>query len=100
MKCISCGADVRIGRTCEYCGTYAEDAYYQAVKLGEPVEKMAEVFKENPKLPCEYKVKRGDCLWTISRRFYGQGRMYQKIAKENKLKDPNKIYPGQVIKIP
>ena len=49
-----------------------------------------------------YKVKRGDCLWNIARKFYGNGTKYTKIynANRDKIKRPNLIYPGQVLKIP
>lgn len=49
-----------------------------------------------------YTVKKGDCLWNISKRFYGKGSLYTKIynANKDKIKNPNKIYPGQVLVIP
>lgn len=48
----------------------------------------------------EYIVKKGDTLWKIAKTFYGRGWDYTKIVKENKLKNGNKIYPGQVLRIP
>lgn len=49
-----------------------------------------------------YTVKRGDCLWNIAKRFYGNGAKYTKIydANTNKIANPNLIYPGQVFVIP
>lgn len=49
-----------------------------------------------------YTVKRGDCLWNIAKRFYGNGSAYTKIydANTNKIANPNLIYPGQVFVIP
>lgn len=49
-----------------------------------------------------YVVVKGDCLWNISKNFYGSGRMYTKIYNANAdiIKSPNLIYPGQVLKIP
>lgn len=49
-----------------------------------------------------YTVKRGDCLWNIAKRFYGKGNQYTKIynANRDKIKNPNLIYPGQVLTIP
>lgn len=49
-----------------------------------------------------YKVKKGDCLWTIAKKFYGNGSLYKKIynANKSKIKNPNLIYPGQVFTIP
>lgn len=55
-------------------------------------------------------IKRGDTLWTIARYTYGSGREYPKIFNASKdlvqphglprLTDPNRLYPGQRIKIP
>lgn len=49
-----------------------------------------------------YKVVRGDCLWNIAKKFYGNGSQYPKIfnANKDKIKNPNLIYPGQVLTIP
>ncbi len=47
-------------------------------------------------------VKRGDTLWAISKAAYGDGSKYPVIFEANKpmLSDPDKIYPGQVLRIP
>ena len=47
-------------------------------------------------------VETGDTLSAISKRVYGDANKYQKIFDANKpmLKDVNKIYPGQVLRIP
>lgn len=51
-----------------------------------------------------HKVKRGDTLWAISKRYYGRGNWtnVNKIVNANKgkIKNPNLIYPGQVFTIP
>lgn len=50
-----------------------------------------------------YTVVRGDCLWTIAKRFYGNGAKNTVIYNANKEViggDPNRIYPGQVLTIP
>ncbi|MCF5223071.1 peptidoglycan-binding protein LysM [Pseudomonas syringae] len=46
-------------------------------------------------------VKSGDTLSDISKRVYGDANQYQKIFEANKpmLKDVNKIYPGQKLRI-
>lgn len=64
--------------------------------------------KSKPKRPAAkkktktYTVKSGDCLWNIAKRFYGNGAQYIKIynANRGKIKNPNLIYPGQVLTIP
>lgn len=47
-------------------------------------------------------VKRGDCLWNIAKKYYGNGAEYMKIynANKDKLASPNLIYEGQVLMIP
>lgn len=49
-----------------------------------------------------YVVKKGDSLWSIAKKFYGNGAQYTKIynANKTKIKNPNSIPVGQVIKIP
>ena len=49
-----------------------------------------------------YTVVRGDCLWNIAKKFYGNGSQYTKIynANRDKIRNPNLIYPGQVLTIP
>lgn len=50
-----------------------------------------------------YTVKKGDNLWTIAKKFYGNGADYSKIYEANKDtigNNPNLIYPGQTFTIP
>lgn len=49
-----------------------------------------------------YEVKAGDTLSKIAKSVYGDPSAYGKIFDANKpmLKDPNKIYPGQQLRIP
>ena len=49
-----------------------------------------------------YTVVRGDCLWNIAKKYYGNGSQYTKIynANRDKIKNPSLIYPGQVFVIP
>ena len=49
-----------------------------------------------------YTVQKGDTLSKISKQFYGDANKYKKIFDANKdqLKDPDKIQPGQVLRIP
>ncbi|HVR71606.1 MAG TPA: LysM peptidoglycan-binding domain-containing protein [Vicinamibacteria bacterium] len=49
-----------------------------------------------------YTVKAGDTLSGISQQFYGNANQYNKIfeANRDKLSDPDKIKPGQELKIP
>ena len=56
---------------------------------------------ENPYAQ-HYVVVKGDTLSKIAEQFYGDARLYPKIFEANRdvLSDPNKIKPGQVLKIP
>jgi nucleoid-associated protein YgaU len=47
-------------------------------------------------------VVKGDTLWKIAASQYGNGAKYPLIFEANKpmLKDPDKIYPGQNLRIP
>jgi nucleoid-associated protein YgaU len=47
-------------------------------------------------------IRRGDNLWTISRRWYGRGIRYSTIYEANtdQIRDPHWIYPGQVFVMP
>ena len=47
-------------------------------------------------------VERGDTLSGIAKKHYGKGSKYMVIFEANKpmLEDPDKIYPGQVLRIP
>lgn len=50
-----------------------------------------------------YTVVKGDCLWTIAKKFYGNGSKYTIIYDANKAvigENPNLIYPGQMLSIP
>jgi nucleoid-associated protein YgaU len=50
----------------------------------------------------DYTVKKGDSLWKIAETYYGNGSKYKGIFEANKLmlKDPDKIYLGQMLRIP
>lgn len=47
-------------------------------------------------------IRRGDNLWTIARRVYGEGIKYTTIydANTGQIRDPDRIYPGQVFELP
>lgn len=49
-----------------------------------------------------YEIKPGDSLSKIAKRVYGDAREWKRIFEANTdvIKDPDKIFPGQKIKIP
>jgi nucleoid-associated protein YgaU len=72
----------------------------------EPVPEPAPVEAEEA-APAEtggrtYTVQSGDSLWKIAEEMYGNGSKYMKIFEANKdlLDNPDKIFPGQELKIP
>lgn len=56
-----------------------------------------------PSTPKTYTVKPGDTLWAIAKKFLGDGKRWREIYNNNTNvigKDPNLIFPGQVLRIP
>jgi nucleoid-associated protein YgaU len=49
-----------------------------------------------------YTIQRGDTLWKIAKQYYGNGSKYPLIFEANRevIKNPDLIYPGQVVRIP
>lgn len=65
------------------------------------VDDRLEVVKPEP--PAQFHtVVSGDTLGKIAKKFYGKAGEYPRIFEANKpmLSDPDKIYPGQVLRIP
>jgi len=68
---------------------------------------LAQISEENVSVeevfePVFYSIQKGDTLWGISSEFYGNGSKYPLIVEANLevIKDADKIYPGQSIRIP
>lgn len=70
------------------------------VKIKEKISQVLKT-KETPEQRT-YTTRKGDTLQKISRRFYGTTKKWPLLYKTNKdnLKNPDKIYPGQVLIIP
>lgn len=51
--------------------------------------------------PKTHTVVKGDTLWAICKKYYGKATraMTDELAKKNNIKNPNLIYPGDVIKL-
>lgn len=68
----------------------------------EKIEDAVTVSGEQAPASRMYTVKSGDTLSAIAKAMYGNANEYPKIFEANKpmLKHPDKIYPGQVLRIP
>lgn len=64
-----------------------------------PAAPAADHKQEKPRVA---EVKRGDTLWAMAQRFFGNGNRYGEIAGANKaqIKNPNLIFPNQQLAIP
>lgn len=75
---------------------YSEEVVYiKPKKKAETTEKRYRKYRVKSKYP-------SDSLYRISRKFYGTHKYWKKIyrANKSKIKNPNKIYPNQVLIIP
>ena len=68
----------------------------------EPPEKSAAPAPKDNPYTQTYVVQKGDTLSKIADEYYGDARLYTKIFEANRdvLKDPDKIQPGQKLRIP
>ena len=93
------GTNAATRATCTVEFTEAVDA---VVHVG-PVSggaKPAAAAPPRPSPPRVHVVVRGDTLWAIARKFYGNGALYPRIADANRVRNPNLIYPGQRFLVP
>lgn len=77
--------------------TRASDAAAAVGPISKPKPK-----PNTPTVNRTYTVKRGDTLWALAKKYYGNGSLFPRIfdANRDKLKNPNLIYVGQVLRIP
>ena len=54
--------------------------------------------RNSKSVPTSYKVIKGDSLYLISKKVYGTGEKWKDLQNKNGIKNPNLIYPGQVLK--
>ena len=76
---------------------------------GKPAESQASAATDKvsqsdiqPDAPDQYTVVKGDTLWDIADRIYGDGSKYQTIYRANRdvIPRPGRLRPGQVLEIP
>ena len=84
------------------------DALEKAVLMAGNIEGVEAVDTSGVTAPAQtvtvefYTIQKGDTLSGIAKTFYGKASAYPKIFEANRevIKDPDLIYPGQVIRIP
>lgn len=66
-----------------------------------PATEVAQVSQNlgSPITTNSYTVVKGDNLWKIAVLAFGDGYQWVKIARENNLKNPNLIHPGNILKL-
>ena len=96
------------------CGDCKNDAVRdQAILIAGNIQGVEKVIADDLKAPPPaleepqpkvevYEIVSGDTLGAIAKRYYGKASAYMKIFEANRdiIDDPNKIYPGQKIRIP
>jgi nucleoid-associated protein YgaU len=84
------------------------EAMEKAVLMAGNVQGVKQVSADQVKAPPQtdkidyYVIQKGDTLSAIAKQFLGNANDYAKIFAANRevIKDPNRIYPGQKIRIP
>jgi nucleoid-associated protein YgaU len=85
----------------------SREALEKAVLLAGNVKGVEQVMAVTVKAADEpkvefYEIKSGDSLSAIAKKFYGDATQYPRLFEANRevIKDPDKIYPGQKIRVP
>lgn len=76
--------------------SWGQDYLYQPRPLSQDERPAA----DDGLLVREVQVKKGDTLSRISKRFSGRGAYYPQILLFNRIKNPNLIYPGDLLRVP
>ena len=66
-----------------------------SISVSDTVQKLADSISG-----ATYEVQKGDSLWTIAVRAYGDGYKWSEIARENKLVHPGLIHSGNILILP
>lgn len=77
-----------------------EYRYLDEAKVEQVTQNAGRAVETPPETADSYTVVKGDSLWAICKKFYGDGSLAYKLATVNGIKNPNLIYPGQVLTLP
>jgi nucleoid-associated protein YgaU len=101
------GVDIQVeGDTVKLAGEAASDELKEKIILAvgnvDGVAAVDDGTSGGGKEPVFHTVEKGDTLWAIAEKTMGNGSKYEAIFEANKpmLTHPDKIYPGQVLRIP
>lgn len=101
------GFDLKVKVSLKQYREYGTKTVNITVAASKPTASVATVRETNnspvPSSAQSYTVVKGDCLWNIAKKFYGNGSKYTVIYDANRGAiggNPNLIYPGQVLTIP
>jgi nucleoid-associated protein YgaU len=83
-------------------GTMTQEEREKVILAVGNVEGVAAVEADTSNDPVFHTVEKGDTLWAISAKMLGNGARYNEIFEANRpmLSHPDKIYPGQTLRIP
>jgi nucleoid-associated protein YgaU len=85
---------------------FLREAPEKVIAEAEPAPAVTSVADAQPTPPVieirRIVIQPGSNLWRVSRKVYGKGRMYTVIFEANRdqIKNPNRVYPGQILAAP
>lgn len=98
------GFDIQVSFNLKECPAYGTKIWNLSIIPEQPPQFSAEAVRDESTAPQQktYTVSGGDTLWCISKKMLGDGNRWKEIYNMNqdKIKNPNLIYPGQVLAIP
>lgn len=72
----------------------------ESTEINQDTGNLGRAEPQETKEESSYTVVKGDTLWGICGRTYGDGSLAWKLAEYNGIKNANLIYPGQLVKLP
>ena len=99
------GLDLSVSLTMKEYKSYGTKIMNFIIKDEEHEDDEVSLIQERqgePETGNQYTVRKGDCLWSIAKKQLGNGSRWQEIYQLNqdKISNPNLIYPDQVLTMP